>query len=246
MVTHCVWPVSVVFTLWFLLSLFCGVYTCSCGTSCCVTSVNSTSCTVTLNIALCIVYVSSVHVLLGCIRSSIGFYRRHSFRKKNQPPKLKPKSKHPIKVHVWAGISKRGATRVCIFEGKMDADFYLKILKHYLLPFIESEFPSTHRFMQDNDPKHTSRKAKAFFAQHDVNSWPTPPESPDLNPIENVWHEMKEYLRREVKPKTKEQLIEGIEQFWSTFDAPKCCRYINHLHKVIPQVIDCVGCAGGY
>ena len=42
-VTHCVWPVSIVVTLWFLLSLFCGVYTCSCGTSCSVTSVNSTS-----------------------------------------------------------------------------------------------------------------------------------------------------------------------------------------------------------
>ena len=26
-VTHCVWPVSIAFTLWFLLSLFCGVHT---------------------------------------------------------------------------------------------------------------------------------------------------------------------------------------------------------------------------
>ena len=26
---------------------------------------------------------------------------------------------HPFKVHTWAGISKRGATCVCIFEGIM-------------------------------------------------------------------------------------------------------------------------------
>ena len=48
----------------------------------------------------------------------LEFHRRHCFRKADQPPKLKPKPKHPIKVHVWAAISKRGATEVCIFEGK--------------------------------------------------------------------------------------------------------------------------------
>ena len=83
--------------------------------------------------------------------------------------------------------------------------------------------------MQDNDPKHTAKKSKAFFTAHEINWWPTPPESPDLNPIENLWHELKEYLRREVKPKSKEQLINGIEQFWATVDASKCCRYINHI-----------------
>ena len=42
----------------------------------------------------------------------------------------------------------------------------------------------------------------------------TPPESPDLNPIENMWHELKEYIRREVKPRTKDELVEGIKEFW--------------------------------
>ena len=45
--------------------------------------------------------------------------------------------------------------------------------------------------MQDNDPKHTSRAAKAFFDQNGVNWWHTPPKSPDANPIENLWHELK-------------------------------------------------------
>ena len=70
----------------------------------------------------------------------------------------------------------------------MDANLYMTILENYLLPFIH---PSFHQFMQDNDPKHTSCRAKEFFEQHNVNWWKTPPESPDANPIENLWHELK-------------------------------------------------------
>ena len=104
-------------------------------------------------------------------------HRRHSLRKQGQPPKLKPRPKHAIKVHVWAGISKRGATRVCIFEGKMDVSFCIEILTRFLLPFISQKFPHSHCFMQDNDPKHTSRKAKEFFASNAINWWQTPPIS---------------------------------------------------------------------
>ena len=56
------------------------------------------------------------------------------------------------------------------------------------------------------------------------------PESPDLNPIENMWLELKEFIRREVKPTTKSDLIEGIKRFWTSVDVAKCNKYINHLN----------------
>ena len=127
-------------------------------------------------------------------------HRRHAFRTKYQAPKLKSRPKHPVKVYVWAGISKRGATTVCVFEGIMDTDFYLDILRRHLVPFIQSNFPSTHRFMQDNDSRHTSRLTKNFFESENINWWRTPAESPDLNPIENLWHELQDYIRLEVTP----------------------------------------------
>ena len=84
-------------------------------------------------------------------------HRKRCYRKQGECPKP------PIKVHVWPVISMEGATNICIFTGIM-ADFYTRILQDFLLPFLHSKFPSRgHRFMQDNDPKHVSRKAKEFF-----------------------------------------------------------------------------------
>ena len=73
--------------------------------------------------------------------------------------------------------------------------------------------------------------------ENEVNWWQTPPESPDINPIENLWHELKEYIRREAKPHTKDELVAAIIAFWNTVDVTKCRKYIRHLREVVPKVI---------
>ena len=85
------------------------------------------------------------------------------FRKRGAPAKMKPKSKHPFKVNIWAGISKRGPTPVLIFTGIIRKEFYVKqILQNVLLPFTQTVFPDGYRFQQDNDPQHKS-KSIAFL-----------------------------------------------------------------------------------
>ena len=122
--------------------------------------------------------------------------KQHSklcFRKCLQPRRLKQRAKHPVKIHIRGGISSKGATRVIMFTGIINATRLGIILEAGLLPFIAKKFSGGHRLFHDDDPKHLSRYIEEFFKRNSVNWYPTPPESPDLNPIENVWRSMKQY-----------------------------------------------------
>ena len=175
-------------------------------------------------------------------------HAKKAFRKVGTPPVLKGKPKHPLKVHVWAGISLRGATGIGTFDGIMRADYYANtILRNWVKPFLSRRFGAAHRFQQDNDPKHTSLLARAVMNELNINWWITPPESPDMNPIENLWAELKGYLRKHVKPSTKDELVRGIQDYWSNrLTQQKCQKYIRHLRKVLPAVVEREGRASGY
>jgi len=133
-----------------------------------------------------------------------------------------------------------------MFSGLMNAERLIRIYEAGLIPFLNERFPRGHRLYQDNDPKHSSVAVEVYFEEKGVNWWATPPESPDLNPIENVWGSLKQYLRNVYKPKNLEELKSGIQQFWQTLTPEQCTHYINHLRKVIPKVIQEEGGPSGY
>ena len=114
----------------------------------------------------------------------------------------------------------------------MDASLYTDILD------LQNVFPDGHRFMQDNNPKHTSQATRSYSITQSINWWTTHAESSDLNSIENLWNELKGFIRCEVKPTSKAEVINGIDQFWCTVTDEKCRKYITHLHEVIQLLIE--------
>ena len=68
----------------------------------------------------------------------LDHHGRLCFKRKNEPRVLKQRPKHPAKVHIWGGISIKGATRVVIFTGIMNAQRYARILESSLAQFLSS------------------------------------------------------------------------------------------------------------
>ena len=132
-------------------------------------------------------------------------------------------------LHVqYTGISKRGATTLTVFGDIMESTFFTEdLLSKCLMSFICEMFPDGHSFQQDNGPKHTSKLTQKFVENNNISWWKTAMESPHTNPIELMWHEIK-HLRKHVKPKTKEELMAGLE--WVERMTPdKCAKYIRKV-----------------
>ena len=90
-------------------------------------------------------------------------HSRICFRRRLQPRKLKPRAKHPVKIHILRGISTRGVTRVIMFSGIMNAWRLATILEAGLVPFISERFSDGHCLFHDNDPKHASGHIEKNF-----------------------------------------------------------------------------------
>ncbi len=82
----------------------------------------------------------------------LGKHKPKCCHRKGQQPKFRQTFKHPKSYMVWAGISARGSTDLLVFDGIMDATFYVEeILKKTLVPSCKRLFGEDNwRFWQDN------------------------------------------------------------------------------------------------
>lgn len=124
-------------------------------------------------------------------------------------------------VMVWGCFSYYGVGKLVFIEGNMDAVAYVNILSENLTESACMMGLGRYTFQQDNDPKHTSKLAKKFFENKniDVLSWPA--QSPDMAPIENLWGLIKDKIAV-YAPKTIPELKEIIEREWYAIPVELC------------------------
>jgi hypothetical protein len=86
---------------------------------------------------------------------------------------------------VWRCLLWDGPGFATKIEGRMDAELYTAILEDELQQTMEWYGLETEDviFQQDNEPKHTSKKARKWFNEHGYQVLQWPAQSPDLNPI---------------------------------------------------------------
>ena len=147
---------------------------------------------------------------------------------------------------MWGCMSWEGVGYATRIEGRMDADLYVSILEDELQQSIKY-FKKRRQdliFQQDNDPKHTSKKAKTWFQDHRIQVMEWPAQSPDLNPIEHLWQQLKQRLATYEHPAQGiNELWERVEREWEEIDASVCQNLIEGLPK---RVLEVYMAEGGY
>lgn len=143
--------------------------------------------------------------------------------------------KHCSKVNAWGAIT-YDDKEIYVFSEIMNADKYIEILDDYLMNVYQKDF----YIIYDNDPKHTSKKAKKFLVENNFKTIDFPPYSPDLNPIENIWSILKRNIAKE-HITTKIGLRKSIYRIWNAIDQHHIQNAIISMKDRLIKVIEAKG-----
>ncbi len=122
---------------------------------------------------------------------------------------------------VWGCISAYGKGSFHVLEGTMNAERYVKILEQHMLPSRWRLFQGRpYVFQQHNAKPHTAAITTAWLRSRSVRVLNWPACSPDLSPIENIWHIIKWKIHQR-RPRTLQQLKTYIRQEWDQIPTKK-------------------------
>ena len=126
----------------------------------------------------------------------------------------------------------------------MNAAQYLHVLQSRMLPQLMEWYRSVNDcvYMHDGAPCHQARVVKAYLNTESVNVLPWPGNSPDLNPLENVWGFVKARLAAATL-NTKQELISALVKEWVRDET-----FVSRIQKCIdsmPRRIQAVIAAKG-
>ena len=94
-------------------------------------------------------------------------------------------------------------------------------------------------FQHDNDPKHTASSVKEWLSNQEFEAVKWPAQSPDLNPIENMWALLKKRLYRDYErpPKGMIEHWERIAETWYKITKEDCQKVVDAMYDHCQQAI---------
>jgi transposase len=95
-------------------------------------------------------------------------------------------------------------------------------------------------YQHDHAPCHISKKTMRWFQENGIEVLDWPGNSPDLNPIENLWRQLKMEMAKD-KPGNIQQLRNSITKAWYLLPVSTCRSLVKSMPRRIKSVINSKG-----
>ncbi len=149
-------------------------------------------------------------------------------------------------VMFWGCFTAAGTGPLVAIEGNVNAAKYINLLEEHLIPAYEGIRDDMGDegmiFMQDNAPCHKAKSVMDFLAKNHIETLNWPPQSPDLNPIENIWSLVK---RRRIKkygrPKSQAELIDQVMDIWDNLEPDLLVNYAQSAKRRMSACLESQG-----
>ncbi len=142
----------------------------------------------------------------------------------------------------WAAISANKVLVIVRVVGKIDGPTYCDMLEETFFGNADIELPPEFYFQHDNAPPHACRHTRDFLENREIRVLPWPLQSPDLNPIENLWGIMSKVVYKDGKT------YHTIEELWvavqAAFEAISAETLQNLYHSMYPRLIQVLEAGG--
>ena len=137
---------------------------------------------------------------------------------------------------VWGCFASSGIGNLVIIDGTLTAEKYLGIMKNNISASASKLIGDSFVYQQDNDPKHTANVCKDWLNSENIELLTWPSQSPDLNPLENLWSRLKKDIASE-KITNKADLVDALKKCWNSIDQGYCQSLVRSMKARLLEVI---------
>lgn len=164
---------------------------------------------------------------------------------REHPDCVQPRYQRKIGWMFWGSISGKYGRHKGLFWEKdwetINEGSYCGII----IPVVDEilqQYPELH-FQQDNAKGHASAFTKSVIQAAGLRVIEWPPCSPDLNPIETIWDDMKDYIQRHYPQvhASYKRLRQAVQEAWESITHDRIRELVHSMRERCQAVIDADG-----